>query len=124
RLHSGFRSGRIFFHLINERGYRGLKAYLPRALSPPPARFRNHRHDVDRDHLAVSLTLEWNRGGFAPDDVPDHAVVHPEKPPNGSEPNEYWTPLIVFFQIGFPNQTPNPSMNNPRQRAARKCPSS
>ena len=46
------------------------------------------------------------------------------KPPNGSEPNEYWTPLIVFFQIGFPNQTPKPSMNKPRQRAARKCPSS
>ena len=31
-------------------------------------------------------------------------------PPNGSEPSEYWTPLIVFFQIGFPNQTPKPSM--------------
>src|SRR4051794_40143471 len=28
-------------------------------------------------------------------------------PPNGSEPSEYWTPRIVFFQIGLPNQTPN-----------------
>src|SRR5713101_4667413 len=28
-------------------------------------------------------------------------------PPNGSEPNEYWTPLIFFFQSGLPNQTPN-----------------
>jgi len=32
------------------------------------------------------------------------------KPPNGNEPSEYWTPLIVFFQIGLPNQTPNFSM--------------
>ena len=31
-------------------------------------------------------------------------------PPNGSDPSEYCTPLIVFFQIGFPNQTPNFSM--------------
>ena len=29
------------------------------------------------------------------------------KPPNGSEPREYCTPLTVFFQIGLPNQTPN-----------------
>src|SRR5712672_376753 len=25
-------------------------------------------------------------------------------PPKGSDPSEYWTPLIVFFQRGFPNQ--------------------
>ena len=31
-------------------------------------------------------------------------------PPKGSEPSEYCTPLIVFFQIGLPNQTPNFSM--------------
>jgi hypothetical protein len=27
------------------------------------------------------------------------------KPPKGSDPSEYWTPLIVFFQSGLPNQT-------------------
>ena len=32
------------------------------------------------------------------------------KPPKGSEPSEYCTPLIVFFQIGLPNQMPNFSM--------------
>src|SRR6266480_5881892 len=32
------------------------------------------------------------------------------KPPNGSEPNEYSTPLIFFFQSGLPNQMPNFSM--------------
>src|SRR5438094_9795432 len=32
------------------------------------------------------------------------------KPPNGSDPSEYWMPLIVFFQSGLPNQTPNFSM--------------
>ena len=31
-------------------------------------------------------------------------------PPKGSEPSEYWTPLIVFFQSGLPNQMPNFSM--------------
>ena len=31
-------------------------------------------------------------------------------PPKGSVPNEYCTPLIVFFQIGLPNQMPNFSM--------------
>ena len=31
-------------------------------------------------------------------------------PPNGNVPNEYCTPLIFFFQIGFPNQMPNFSM--------------
>src|SRR5436190_16791287 len=31
-------------------------------------------------------------------------------PPKGSEPREYCTPLIVFFQSGLPNQTPNFSM--------------
>ena len=29
---------------------------------------------------------------------------------------------MVFFQIGFPNQTPNFSITSPRQRAARKWP--
>ena len=46
------------------------------------------------------------------------------KPPKGSEPREYCTPLIVFFQSGLPNQTPNFSIYKPRQRAAKKCPSS
>ncbi len=41
-------------------------------------------------------------------------------PPKGIEPNEYWTPLTVFFQSGLPNQTPNFSITSPRQRAARK----
>ena len=35
------------------------------------------------------------------------------KPPSGSEPNEYSTPLIVFFQSGLPNQTPNFSITKP-----------
>ena len=26
------------------------------------------------------------------------------KPPAGNQPNPYWTPLISFFQRGFPNQ--------------------
>jgi hypothetical protein len=46
------------------------------------------------------------------------------KPPKGIEPNEYCTPPIVFFQSGLPNQMPNFSMKSPRQRAAKKWPSS
>ena len=62
--------------------------------------------------------------GFALDDVHRRELRQRDEAAEGSEPNEYWTPLIVFFQSGFPNQTPNFSMTSPRQRAARKWPSS
>src|SRR5258706_13961247 len=39
-------------------------------------------------------------------------------------PRAYSTPLIFVFQIGFRNQMANRSIFNPRQRAARKWPSS
>ena len=39
-------------------------------------------------------------------------------------PSAYSTPPIFFFQIGFPNQIAKRSILSPRQRAARKCPSS
>lgn len=45
-------------------------------------------------------------------------------PPAGMEPRPYWTPLMVFFQMGLPNQIWNLSTCSPLQRAARKCPSS
>src|ERR1051326_2835102 len=40
------------------------------------------------------------------------------------QPRAYSTPLIFAFQIGLPNQMANRSTLRPRQRAARKCPSS
>src|SRR5215468_7846069 len=40
------------------------------------------------------------------------------------DPRAYSTPLIFFFQMGLPNQIAKRSIFSPRQRAARKCPSS
>ena len=42
------------------------------------------------------------------------------KPPAGIQPNPHCTPLMVFFQMGRPNQIWNLSTYRPRQRAAKK----
>ncbi len=47
-----------------------------------------------------------------------------DKAAAGIEPSRYSTPPMVLLQMGLPNQMANFSTTSPRQRAARKWPSS
>ena len=62
---------------------------------------------VERGNLRELRAIDI---GLALDDVHRRELRQRHEAAEGIEPNEYCTPLIVFFQSGLPNQMPNFSM--------------
>ncbi len=90
---------------------------------------RNEKSGPANATMILSIGLMGGRGSFCSPFSPSMdcmgAICGSEtKPPAGMDPSPYWTPLMVFFQMGLPNQIWNLSTCRPLHLAARKCPSS
>ena len=80
RLQTRFGCGRVRLHFLDDRRLRGINQDLPRALPLPAARFGFVGRNREGELLPVAVDLERNRLAFAPDHIPNHAVVHPREP--------------------------------------------
>ncbi len=86
---------------------------------------RNENSGPAKATMILSMGLMGGRGSLRSELSPSMASMgaicgRATNPPAGMDPSPYWTPLMVFFQMGLPNQIWNRSTWRPLHRAARK----
>ncbi len=90
---------RLRLDLIDHRSRRRIDQNLPDALAPPSASRRDIRCDGGRDPSAVTLDHKRDRGAFASNHIPSHAIVHSGEACHGFPSTSQ--NLVTGLQTGF-----------------------